>query len=222
MNLSTNPAIPVAWSVLGGGEVSSANGVNTRFTAGDRATTSSVKAIINSNELSIGFSVIEPSGVVMERDSAAGVRHVLGNPSVGMKAIVYITPSNVSFYNVNFREGACEAEADGYFELFPICPHEAGTFQPGSGMVVPDKGYALGIDTIEFGIEDARSPKPYSAGAFTWPIPWYFDVKGKNNEKLFKIVNQTFTINEAGKMSASKAGASYSLEIDAPTSNYNY
>jgi len=64
---------------------------------------------------------------------------------------------------------------------------------------------------------------PYASGTFDWPIPWLFKV-GSAASKDFTIVHQRFTIDAAGAMTVSKAGASASKNltdaIDVQIINY--
>ena len=49
-------------------------------------------------------------------------------------------------------------------------------------------------------------PKPWQQGTFTWKIPWSFFV-GDGLEKVFgPTVDEVFTLDATGTMSASKGG----------------
>lgn len=216
VNLSTNPAILVTWSISGGGSVFPASGITTKFTAGDRTATSVIKATVSSSELATSFSVIEPSGVVILREPGTGIFHIQGTPSVGFNGRPYITPANVSFSKILIQEGSVNAVTTGYFAYQNGDNHPVGEWISLTSTVTASGTKVNGVDTIQGGSDNH---KPYINGGFTWAIPWSFKV-GTGVAKVFATVNHVKTVDDTGKMTISKGGTSVSAALDDPTSNY--
>ncbi len=105
VNLSTNPSMSVAWSVVGGGSISSATGVSTVFTASKSPTSSTVKATMGTYNNTLLFTVIAPTGFDVSIQSSPGLG-TLGNNQIGQRTLynVEVVPASVSFYSVEFRE----------------------------------------------------------------------------------------------------------------------
>jgi hypothetical protein len=54
----------------------------------------------------------------------------------------------------------------------------------------------------------AQPQAPYTNGTFDWPIPWLYSTDGGLSGHVFTIMDQVFTVSEAGTASVSKGGAS--------------
>jgi hypothetical protein len=152
--------------------LSSTSGGTVRLTAGDRAATVTVTAQTASCSCTMVFTVVEPSGAIIEQNPGSNLFHIQGTPSVGFQGLWYITPADVSFEGIVVREKHCAAVCTGYF-----LPQNGQDHVPGAdltiGPVTPGKGsLANGTDQIQ-GADGGIGP-PYSDGTFTWPIPWDF------------------------------------------------
>lgn len=219
VNLTFSPG-SASWSTSGG-RLSATTGTKVRFTAPDRATSVTIQAVGSSCTAKIEFTVIEPTGVMMERNPGTGTWHTHGIPSVGMRLRIFILPVHVSFENISIIEGDCVGKVTGYFigtslDGIHHSGHGAGT-PVTVGTVVEGRGSKVdGVDTAQSG--HCNFGTPYRNGGFTWNIPWSFRV-GTGAWKQFATVSQKFTINTAGTMTVTK-GASTSATLNAPTSNY--
>jgi hypothetical protein len=168
------------------------------------------------------FEVIEPAGVLMERAPGTGVWHANGIPSVGIRTSIYIQPDDVSFENIEISEDDCPGVVTGYFVGTPLdgvrhAGHGAGSWVGVNGVTAGKGSRVNGRDTAQSG--HCNFGTPYAAGTFDWAIPWLFRVSG-GSSKGFATVHQRFTINAAGDMTVSKAGASGSAGLNDPSSSY--
>ncbi len=217
VNLSISPAPPgtLTWTLDGPGTLSGST-----YTAPDRAGSATITAECagcNCGKWVKTFSIIEPSGAIIDQEANTGVWHIMGTPSVGFKGRPYISPDSVSFSAVQIREGTVAAVCNGYFLPQNGQMHTAGSFV-GMLDVVPGKGTKVNaVDTIQGG--DGGIGTPYAAGTFTWAIPWYFKIGG-GAEKQFTTMNHVKTIDAAGGLQISKGGTTKNKDLNAPSSNY--
>lgn len=199
----------VTWTVSGGGTVAPASGTATVFTAGETASTSTVTATLTGGEtITVTFTVVEPAGVTMEQQ--AGSLTTQTNP-LGLQYFtnVFVNPADVNFTNVSVSEGAVAAVTTGYFT------YQQGLVHPATGSTVPlstfvaGKGTQMtGRDTIGGGTQGA----PYSAGTFTWSIPWFYHIGA--TMKQFTTLDHVKSLTMAGgkaTLTITKAGASGSV-----------
>ncbi len=161
-------------------------------------------------EATINFTVIEPSGVRIRRVNKR-VRHTNGLPSAGFLGQPKILPTTVSFGGIEVREQVAEGVGTGIFSVLNGDQHPLGKWNP-----VNDDNDTSRPDRIFSGeISDFN----FTAGTFTWAIPWEFRV-GRGGAKRFTTVNHVATVTETGQMTMSKGGASVSAEINDPSSGY--
>lgn len=209
VNLTFKPSsITVNWTVEGNkGSVAPATGTTTKYTAHNEAAEGKVKAEFKGTNKVTSFNVVEPSGVVMERS---------GNPTtqtapLGLQyqADVYITPSDVSFEKIKVSEGECAAACTGYFTYQNGLMHAATPSPVGLGQVVENKGTKMqGQDTIGGGTQGPA----YSAGTFTWPIPWKYHIGSFSKEfATINHVKELSIVNGKAKLELRKAGSSASI-----------
>ncbi len=216
--VTVSPAESVTWSVAGGGTVSPASGTQTTFTAGERASTSVVKARrADGCECTITFTVIEPSGATIDRAPGTGIHHVHGTPSAGFRGQPFIQPDDVSFENIEIREGSVAGVGTGHFSSVHGRVHPVGSWVT-VGSVVAGKGSRVdGIDTIR-GVIPGPGP-PFVPGTFDWPIPWEFRVAGGAG-KAFATLTHHMSIDAAGTFTISKGGTSVTAALNDPTSSF--
>ncbi|MDI6810042.1 MAG: hypothetical protein QME66_13940, partial [Candidatus Eisenbacteria bacterium] len=207
---------PVSWSISGNGTLSATTGNPITFTAHDRASTPSITATYGGGSCSATFNVVEPTGQVIEQEPGTKIRHVQGVVSCGFKGRAYVQPADVSFENIDVREGDVAGIAAGYLAVKNGEPHgdkpwvSVGTVTAGKGSKVD------AIDTISSG---NYTWTPYADGSFTWNIPRYFKL-GTGAEKQFTTAIHQETTDATGKLTISKGGTTKSAELNAPTSNY--
>lgn len=113
LQLTPAPPCPVVWSQSGPGTLSGTSGSLRTFTAHGAASSTTITATIGGTPLSVTFNVVEPNGVIMQR-SGTGVFHINGTASAGFQATPFITPEDVSFKNIQVREGAVAGVGRGY------------------------------------------------------------------------------------------------------------
>jgi hypothetical protein len=218
VSLTMKPtAVPtVTWALsgtTGTSGISPASGATTTLTAGERDCSPTVEATILGMTLSKAFTVVEPTGVVMRQESGTGTWHIHGKPSAGFYSRPFITPNDVSFVNIEVREGTCTGTGTGYYSYQHGLTHPDGSWVGvGSGDTTnPSK--ANGIDTIRSGADGPAIP---AVGAFDWPIPWLFRVSS-GSEKAFTTVTHHHESDSAGRVTISKGGVSVSANVSDPT-----
>jgi len=209
------------WTVSKG-TLTSATGQTVTFEAPDQAATVTIKATGGGCTCTLTFTVIEPTGVVMERQPGKGIQHTNGIPSVGIRTVIFLEPDTVSFQFIQISEDDCPGVVTGYFVGTPLDgirhgSHGAGTWVPVGPTIAGKGSRVVANDTAQSG--HCNFGTPYSNGTFDWAIPWKFRVGG-GADKVFATVHQRFTIDAAGDMTVSKAGASGAAKLTDPTSTY--
>lgn len=222
VNLTLKPtSLPSpTWNLSGGVGTSGLNpiaGVSSKITAGERACTPSTEATILGEKVKIDFNVIEPTGATMKRETGTGIWHIQGLPSAGFIGRPFIKPTDVSFIEIQVREGQCNAIGNGYYGYLHGKLHPDGAWVDVVTGDVGDPSKIDGIDTIQSGTapDDAGHSIP-DLGTFDWPIPWLFRV-GSGGEKQFTTVTHHHESDAAGTVTISKGGVSVSATINAPT-----
>ncbi|SHN10798.1 hypothetical protein SAMN05192549_104353 [Duganella sacchari] len=210
-----------AWTTTKG-TLTSPNGQMVTLQAPDRAGSVTVTATGGGCSSTVTFTVIEPSGVLMQRAPGTNLAHTQGIPSVGVRTEIFLQPDTVSFQFIEISEDDCPGLVTGYFVGTPLDGVRHGTHGAGTwvivGSPVAGKGSkVIANDTAYTGY--CNFGTPYSAGTFDWPIPWKFRLNG-GADKVFATVHQRFTINAAGDMTVSKAGANGAAQLNDPTSTY--
>jgi glycosyltransferase involved in cell wall biosynthesis len=210
---------PANWSVTGRGTVSPATGSTVTFTAADRGGTATVTARVGTKRCMITFTVVEPSGIVMRRHPGSGIRHTHNRPDSGLQTDIYLTPSDVSFQNVQYHEVDVPAVANGVYAPFNGVGHDPHPATISVDGVVAGLGSkANGIDSIYSG--DPGTAPPFAPGSITFNIPYEFKV-GSGAFKRFATVVQRSTLAADGvTLTSSKAGASITIKVSDPTSTF--
>jgi hypothetical protein len=207
------------WSVTGQGVLSSTAGSTTTLTAEDRGGAATVSISVGSANCSSDFTVVEPAGIRMRRWAGSGIKHTQHRPDSGLRTEIFLTPADVSFRNVQYREVDIGAVASGVYAPFHGIGHDASPATITVGDVVPGLGSkANGIDSIYSG--DPGTPPPFAPGSIRFSIPYEFKV-GTGSFKRFTIVEQLSTLAADGvTLTSSKAGASVSIRVGDPTSAF--
>jgi hypothetical protein len=215
VTLTASPGGSYTWSVAGGGTLSSTSGNPVVFTAGDRASSSTVTATNGSCSCSIVFAVVEPNGANQVQFGAT--LHDAGACSAGFRGITYLTPADVSFENIEVNEGTVNSTATGSFVTagWHNLPHPAwpswatvGGGSDATGSVVQGPNHDPSCTYYDY-IHSGALPAGCAAGTFTWPIPWEFRVNG-GTKKAFTTLTHHAVANGARKMTISKGGVSVS------------
>jgi hypothetical protein len=205
LTLLTQSGDPIAWNKLGYGQLSATSGFTVDFTAHDRASSALVTATQGTNQCSVAFNVIEPSGVLFENGSEGQgwAPPVQQNMSISYSAKVFIQPDSVNFGNIEVYESAAQTIATGYYVSHPLDNHSANGPHAVSGSGwISGKGTPMGEDgqpgwLFEDDIAGGCDP-PFSAGTATWPIDWSFSVGFWGSQKVIQTINQIYTIEAVG------------------------
>jgi len=134
-----------------------------------------------------------------------------------MQTNIFLTPAEVSFQNVQFREVDVAAVANGVYAPFNGVGHDPHPATLTVDGVVPGVGSrANAIDNIYSG--DPGTPPPFAPGSITFNIPYEFKV-GSGAFKRFATVTQRSSLAaDRITLASSKAGASVTCRVSDPTS----
>jgi hypothetical protein len=210
VNLShtTNPAgitgLPLQWKKTAG--VGTLNGIT--YDAGHAAGNVTLKLEITAGPSkgrgpSYTRTVITPSGGYMIQKPGTGIRHTHNTCSCGFLGISYITPKEVSFTNLQTREGSCYATASGCYAHWDELLHEENPWfavDDGDSTTGCKEGYSL--DEVWSGDVIA-----YSEGDFLWPIPKEYKADDGEVHTFTASEAQHAVADDAGKCTISKYGA---------------
>lgn len=198
--------------------------VGSLLTAGASPGTIVVRAWIESGPSQdeyrdVSRTIVAPSGAYMQQASGTGVRHVSGYISVGFKGSIWLEPKNVSFVNMQLREGTVKGVGSGCWAYLDEKPHEIGSWiAVGSGNSVTGC-IVLGTDTVNAG----DVGPPFTQGDFVWNIPWQYRV-GTSAPTQFTTAQHPHWADPApnlGRAHISKKGAGPFVKDAAdPTSSY--
>jgi outer membrane protein OmpA-like peptidoglycan-associated protein len=160
--------------------------------------------------------IVAPSGSYMEKQPGTNIRHINGNASVGFRGLSYLLPRDVSFSNIERREGNATGVGIGFYGYLNGRVHATGSwFTVGPGNI------ATGclVNTVDTVFTGAKGP-PYSVGFFLWPIERQYRV-GTGAPVTFTIANHIQWVDAAGKATITKHGAGpFSRNAADPTSTY--
>jgi hypothetical protein len=214
VDLTVTPG-PGTWNIVsGGGSLASTSGTTVTYTAPDRVATVTIQATGSGCTCSITLNVIEPTGLLFQKDS--NFKHTAGRPDCGYLAKVFVQPDTVSFHNIEIRELNSAATLTGYYDI-PAWRTPRITHQPAG----QTHSAWLNIDPCVVGSGSPGIPwkdQIYSGftlgavadGTMTFPITWEFHV-GAGAEKAFPGFTQVATVDGAtGKCTQSKDGESKS------------
>ena len=198
--------------------VNLANGT-AKFTAGDMQGRATILATSkNGKSLTYDVIAITPSGAVMIQKPGTNVYHQNQSASVGIKALVFLLPKNVSFNNIFFREGEGTAKGIGWYK---------DNGKDGEKHTPTPEPLTIGKGNIQTGcqvnavdtMQGSPYVGPYSNGTFTWPIDFEYN-SGNDWEKFFTAI-QIEVIEPSGRLSIKKIDLGfYSKEFNDPDQDY--
>ena len=178
------------WSVSGGGSLSHTSGGSTTFTASVSPGASTVTAQVGSEQLSVPFKVIAPSGSIVAPNPSQGLLGHSGTNEIGQSSMytVYIAPTTVSFFNVQFRESS------GSFTNNFKWPN-------GTNGILPDLNSDLSVDCDnEYAdlIADGLYPKSYIDNGinyidFSYTTKWVLQYQNNSGTWVTFTTNTTVT-----------------------------
>ncbi len=210
------------WVINAGGGTVANNGGNTgtgTYTAdgGSGNVTLQLETLTGNVVDTKTLTVIEPNAVHLIHDGS-GIWHVNNVASVGFRAISYLRPTDVSFSNIQTKEGTDNAVANGYLSFKNGEVHAPGTLGPvGNGNSTLGCKELYQYDTIATG---QYTTTPYSAGDFTWNIPIIFN-DGNNGDIQFTTLVHREEIDNTGAATIRKgAGGPFTKQLNDPSSSY--
>lgn len=220
VTLTSSPAGTYNWSVLGGGTLSSTSGNSVVFTAGDRASTSTITARQGSCSCTLTFTVVEPNGAYQVQ--FGNTVHTNGTASVGFRGTTYLLPKEVSFENIEINEGTCAGTGTGFWQtstgqVHPPWPSwasvDGGSDATGSVVQGPNQTGSTYWDYVWTN----AGTGPWTAGTFVWPIPWEFRVNGGTKKAFTTLNHREVLAGPSGRVTISKGGVSVSAMPANPT-----
>ncbi len=194
-----------------GGSLSSTSGSSVTYTAPDRSANVTITATGGGCTKTITFTIVEPSGIRMERRPGTRGNHTHNTASVGFIADIYVLPANVSFENCSYREEEVNAVGTGCFQQFYATNNVGHHPNPSPIPIGPPISDTSGSKVNGYDKIAASGDK--CDGGWTWSIPWLFRVGG-GIDKQFTNVDQVVTITASGAATISKAGASNSSSFN--------
>lgn len=189
------------------------------------------------------FTVHTPQAEM--RDVAHQYQHVQGLPSAGFRGYIYLSPKNVSFRTLEWREAGGKAVCTGgYFLYDEGKPHhptgtdpEGGKFKSevrsvGSGNLV-DGCWVKQVDNVWTGYNE-HYPGTYpaldkhagqatnNASTMSWAIYWQYRVAGGADTAwiTFQKAEHHAVMDTTGKVTISKAGASKTFNLNDVTESF--
>jgi len=206
VRLTCSPGGTVTWSVSGGGTLSSTSGTTVTYTAGSRTATPTITAQVSGQTCTIQFTVVEPSGGYMTQQGST--IHHAGFCCAGFTGNIFLEPRDVSFENIEFREGECQSTATGSFATagWNNLTHQKSA----SWMTVAGGTDATGSQVnCTDNVHSGDLPANCAAGEFRWDIPWLFRVNGGVSKRFCRMLHHA-TADGARQMTMAKGGVSVS------------
>jgi hypothetical protein len=178
------------------------------------------------------FEVVRPNDVVFAQKPGTNTFHRQGRPSAGFRAVTYLLPADVSFYNLEFREGGASYVGSGIFErgevtraqlatsydvIHPIRAtwSNVATLPPGGGGDSAVNGSMVdGHDTV------STDTGTIGVGEFTWSIPQLVRVKGSMEDFNVKTLDHVVNVDATGNMTISKGGVVIPHNLNDGDSTY--
>lgn len=171
---------------------------------------------------SSGFSktypktVIIPAGEYMVQATGTNIWHVQNTASVGFMGSSFVLPKDVSFSNIQRREGTATGTGTGFYSVINGLVHSIGTWFTVSGCNTTTGCSVNNVDTVQAG---ARTG-PYSSGDFTWPIPREYMVGAGAATPYFIALHHQY-VDVLGTCCIEKAGAGpFCKQAADPSSSY--
>lgn len=228
LSFTSNPSITAAqasgltWKITsvgtGFGTLAPMNDGTGMYTAPDTGKTLGLKLEVLDGPSKGGgptttIGIVQPSGGSITRAPGTGIKHDQNTWSTGFVGEFHVTPSDVSFFNLLFYEGAAPMVSSGWLSTFNI-PHQQSS---GSGRIDSSNTVQF-TDHIFSGVKSP--PPPYGVGEWYWDIPWHFITKSGVRDVVFVTVRQRATSDNAGTAVITKGNASSQSVPSDPTSNF--
>jgi hypothetical protein len=154
---------------------------------------------------SLSITVIAPNGAYLVRTSGTNIQHVNGTCSAGFKGTSYLLPKNVSFINLEIREGTTAAIATGWLAASNGDTHPIGSWLSVTNCNLSSGCQLLATDTVYNQYPPNYGSTMWGNGNFTWNIPWQWHV-GTGSATQLTILIHHFVSDATGKGTISKGG----------------
>ncbi|HSR68204.1 MAG TPA: hypothetical protein VLU25_09700 [Acidobacteriota bacterium] len=165
-------------------------------------------------------TVVVPSGAYLKQTPGTGIRHTMGKAGVGFAGTPYLEPKDVSFAEIQVREGQATADATGFLSADDNKEHPPSAARMVGSCTVQNGCQVETTDFVDSGDWSPNlPPEPWSAGTFTWEIPLEYR-NSQDNWVEFATWTHLATIDSNGKMTISKGGLSFSRNWFDPTSSF--
>ena len=203
VNLNFSPTLSVPYSnvvwTTTAGSLSYTNGTSNFFTAPGRAATVTVTAKVFGKPVTKTFNVIEPVGIV-HAQIIGTESYPFGNAGAGMTNLLWIGPTNVSFYRVNVMEvGEDATNIWGFYSQWtPQQLHhntaDHWTLLNQANQLYDHAAFAAGGLSV------------WGAGGYDWDIPERWQVIGSGATNSMTGCYTTYSINSVGTAKVAKYG----------------
>jgi hypothetical protein len=207
----------------GGGDLSYYSGPTTTYTAPSTGDDVTIIASVGGADCSVSFSVIEPTGVLLENKELGPTPYTVQPTWMSMEyqATIYLQPDSVNFYRVLFYESAAEVIKTGYFTqgTHNFSDHPANGPHHMTAIVIPTKGtLAPKLDIIGGYINLTGST---ASGDAYWNILWSYEVPDGTPERHLETIRQNHhveTVNGTHRWTLTKdqSGYWFSPNMTAP------
>ena len=207
----------------GGGDLSYYSGSTTTYTAPGAEDDVTITATVEGADCSVSFSVIEPTGVLLENKELGPTPYTVQPTWMSMEyqATIYLQPDSVNFYRVLFYESAAEVIKTGYFTqgTHNFSDHPANGPHHMTAIVIPTKGtLAPKLDIIGGYINLTGST---ASGDAYWNILWSYEVPDGTPERHLETIRQNHhveTVNGTLRWTLTKdqSGYWFSPNMTAP------
>jgi hypothetical protein len=168
------------------------------------------------------ITAVAPSGGTVSKEALSGIEHYQGWWSCGFFGNIYLSPKDVSFGGLFFKELDIGASASGWLTFLNGHGHDPkpGGTVIGLGDIV--LGCRVGADDRVFGGKYRSAEHgAYADGEVSWAIPWKYSIDGSTWHDIGTTftANQTASSNSSGKCFINKAGsATISADLNAADS----
>lgn len=156
----------------------------------------------------------------ISKQPASGMRHFQNFWSCGFLGDIYVSPADVSFANLFFKEEEVGATASGWLQFLSGMGHfPGGAVRIGFGAISTGARVA-GDDHIYTGAFNSTDHGAYAPGNVNWAIPWKYSVAGVVWNSM-GTVDEPASSTSTGRCTISKDGSgSFSKELSDPTSEW--
>lgn len=197
------------------------------YTAGNAAATEKVALTViggtaaGFNLTTVNLPLVAPAFSTMAQVPSTGLCHTNGMASAGFRGNIFMLPTDVSFSNIQWREGNGTGIGSGSFSGLTGRVHPTGSF-----MTIGPGNIATGcqVNTVDSVSTSTNSPSTSFftgtdwTGTFIWPIAWQFQAPG-GPVVSYMTAFHVATADRAGNTSQSKAGAGpFTTALADPTS----